>query len=784
MLKKLFYFIGKHKKTFIPLGILLLVVTLIAYDVDIAFAQDTDSSSDKSKPSFEKVVIEVASTVVKYMSMLIFIVLSFIGKLLDNSFIFKEELATMLRTIWLVVRNLTNVGFAIILLGAAFYIVIFGGGEGTVNVKSALPRFVLGLVLVNFSWLGCSIILDVSSVLTSTIFSIPQTVQTEEMKCFSMIPGEEERKPDDCYDIAYIDINPEKKDAKKGTAGSSSTSDTEKTGASTQGSSSTPPSSDGGNQGTTGSQGNSGNKKSQPGLFKEVDPRAKKGNEKPAERAIQVGDSIEVGYAKLKTQDFGASNAAMILAVNMGAIEHLTLASKNLKGKWSTLNINAIFSLFMIVMICVPLFALWIVLLARMVVLWLSMAFMPLAFLGLVIQGRITTALTEGMPDLVDQFIKNAFLPVYVAAPFSVGFLMLNAGLQMSYKTYQSYGGQTYVTINPTIAGIGDTEMILWYLAVAAIIWAGVFTALKGNAITENIVGGIQQTTQGWAKTAASSIKYAPLIPIYKPGAKEGDKKEMYSLGSLMALPGTFRREMEKRRTDKTQRLYDAAGFYRYERPEGEMVITDESIQRFKDALANNKTEIVKPFTALKQAITSNNPEDIKKELKNLYGANNESIFGSSYDKMTAADLRNLTTRIFNETGEAADKTAGETLMNRTDIDNLFEDVAGKKAKPSTPPPPKPIEGPIGATESEGNVTVNVGKTTSVISLQELNNNNTSQLTEVLEREKNNANKDDMKKIHDDILKLITDDKDKKVSGAITSAFSNKGFDFSEAEEE
>lgn len=538
----------------------VFVLTGILY---IAFAHNQVLAAEEPM-SFEKAFIEIAATLVKYISMLIWVILSYVGKLMDNNYIFKDSMVEMLRTIWLVVRNLTNVGFAIILLGAAFYIVIFGGSEGGVNIKSALPRFVLGLVLVNFSWLGCTLIIDLSSVVTSAVFSIPQSIQTQDITCLTIDPTSETQKEEPCYDVAVIEIEPDK------ALSPATSSDSNKP------------------------------------FFEDVtstekaklEAKNKSGNK--ITKVIKMGDIATIGYSELVTSDFGASNAAMIMAVNLGGIDSLARASKNISAK-SGLTLNLLFSLIIIVMVIVPLFALCIVLMARMAVLWLCMAFMPLAFLGLVVKGELTTSLTEGMPNLVDQFIKNAFLPAYVAAPFSVGFLMINAA-QKLFVTSGSLQGQVTITVSPTISGVDDTEMILWYLAVAGIIWAGVFTALKGNAITESIVGSIQSGAQGLAKGAASGLTYIPFIPLGKQSSS--GKQDMYSLKSLMAMKRNIKGHYD---TGADRRGREAAfkltGFEDLKPPEIELKINEASLNKFianaqKDPNSDQSAQFKKVTTA------------------------------------------------------------------------------------------------------------------------------------------------------------------------------------------
>ena len=79
----------------------------------------------------------------------------------------------ILHSLWFLSRNIVNAIFAFILIAGAIYMIIGAGGEGMSKIKQAAPKFVLAVILVNFSWFFPRVILDVSSVLSSVIYQIP-----------------------------------------------------------------------------------------------------------------------------------------------------------------------------------------------------------------------------------------------------------------------------------------------------------------------------------------------------------------------------------------------------------------------------------------------------------------------------------------------------------------------------------------------------------------------------------------------------------------------------------
>ena len=94
---------------------------------------------------------------------------------MDTDMILGPGMEERLKGIWIPVRDLVNIGFVLVLLVVAFYNVLgIGGGEGDLALKTALPKIVLGLVLVNFTFIGGKVILDFVNVATTAAFALPE----------------------------------------------------------------------------------------------------------------------------------------------------------------------------------------------------------------------------------------------------------------------------------------------------------------------------------------------------------------------------------------------------------------------------------------------------------------------------------------------------------------------------------------------------------------------------------------------------------------------------------
>jgi len=176
MFKKLFH----NRKRNILLLTTVLCALIIFFLPESVFAATEKSTSDK--------LLEATAQAIKlttqFVYPLIWLVTTFIGSLMDNEMIFGGGMEELLRSIWVQIRNFVNVAFVLVLIGIALYNV-FGQTEGNFVLKTVLPKFVIALVLVNFSFFIGKVIIDFSQAAATVIFSLPSQVYSKDMpvKC-------------------------------------------------------------------------------------------------------------------------------------------------------------------------------------------------------------------------------------------------------------------------------------------------------------------------------------------------------------------------------------------------------------------------------------------------------------------------------------------------------------------------------------------------------------------------------------------------------------------------
>ena len=77
-----------------------------------------------------------------------------------------------LKTIWILVSNLVYFAFAFILIWIAFMNIIWKTDEHY-ELKKALPKFIVWILIVPFSWFFVQFMLSISAILTVAVLTLP-----------------------------------------------------------------------------------------------------------------------------------------------------------------------------------------------------------------------------------------------------------------------------------------------------------------------------------------------------------------------------------------------------------------------------------------------------------------------------------------------------------------------------------------------------------------------------------------------------------------------------------
>jgi len=426
-------------------------------------------------------VISKLALVNTFMHIMLLIILQMLGYLLQADFFNDPTMMGALNNIWQLSRDIMNVIFALMLIGVSFLVIITGKTD---KAKEKVINFVVAVILVNFSWFFPRVILDIANILTATVYTIPNALGTP--TCFTL---DTSNNPVECRVITDVLIFP------------------------------TPAQAGGGGVAGTFCSG-------------------------AAPNTCTCQDNIECH----KTDTFSnalttmTSAHAMLngLAVSFARITVLNQVPTSTAGLGggATLSANQAvrvsFQIAISIMLAfaiqlavlLPLLGLAVGLFIRIIILWVTTAFMPFAFLGYVINGKLGTNIFEFETDIWKEFINAAFLPAMVAIPFVIGFIMLNTVTQIPAPP-----GMFSLTISKSIlSGVRTWWQLLWMLAAVGIIWTGAFKALSRS----KIIGQFTDKIKGFGESVFSGLAQAPLlIPLPLPGGN----KSNFNLGTLVHGP-------------------------------------------------------------------------------------------------------------------------------------------------------------------------------------------------------------------------------------------------------
>lgn len=363
-MKRIITMLTKKKRRLILVGMVAaLAVFLVPH---LAFAQEAQTT--QSAESLYQQLVQFLIVMVEFLQRLIWPVLLMIGGLLKNDLLFAAGMEEVMLSIWENIRNIVNILFVIILLGIAFYNVL-GGSSQDYHIKTILPRFVIALIAVNFSFLGVKVVLDGVNVISTAIFALPGAV--EKSLESSKTPNFEKNICEGIYG----------KDETK--------------------------------------------------YFQAIQAAEEAGQANADDKPFCKQDKTFTEHAQGFFSSFDSHNAAIVLAVNLAEINTLDLVNVN-QPSAKELFINISFSTVLYIVYAVSFVALLIILLVRLVVLWVTMVMSPLIALSFVLPESLKSSLGSGS-DLKTQFVKNAIVPIPVALTMSIGFIMLQSLKQAKF---------------------------------------------------------------------------------------------------------------------------------------------------------------------------------------------------------------------------------------------------------------------------------------------------------------------------------------------------------------
>ncbi len=424
-------FLAKISRWLLPALPVIGAFAFMAIFAEPALAAEVSDFSKWTGP-----LAVIVSGVIMIIVLFAFIFALFLGDLMDSTYIFDSGMGDTLHLIWEVMRNFVNVGFILILLVIAVMVIFGGGGErGLGLLKKVLPKFVLALILVNFTFFAARFVLTVNDVLATAIFSLPRAVSGEQQVRMPCDPNHAEGLS--CLDQIRTTM--------EGAANK--------------------------NEATS---------------------------EKIEAIVAAISKEDRWFPQTVRQLSLGKKNMSLVLLSSMIDLEHI-VHTKGVAGDGADLVIATIGTLIVAGAVGIIFFMLFLAFVVRMVVLWVAIAVSPLVALGIVLKELIPGFdMGKSGFDPVKIFVGHAFMPTMVAIPLSIGMIMIFANNAVGYdistgwiETFSNKSGDIHALLW-WVASI----VVVWFGTNKMIKEASPEFAAK---LTDGIHGGVNKFVGGTA---------------------------------------------------------------------------------------------------------------------------------------------------------------------------------------------------------------------------------------------------------------------------------------------
>jgi hypothetical protein len=250
-------------------------------------------------------------------------------------------------------------------------------------------------------------------------------------------------------------------------------------------------------------------------------------------------------WKKMDLSKYEQNNASMFMMFSVAKVQSLTEASiSKSEPSLTKVTIASIFTIVIQLVYIISFLALYVLMVARIVILWLFMAFSPLLVLFMI--GHDFGLSFGGAEEKlsISQFINWAFAPAKVGAVMTIGFLMIMAGQRIGSLSNDtgiaSSDSMTYIETNTLFSGIDNLQQFIWLIMVTVIIWMGTWSVLHGYEAVDGMLHGIKESFEGGAKLIAKAPFKVPFIPT------KGGKKSIYDYSPQEFISQKFKDVTDK----------------------------------------------------------------------------------------------------------------------------------------------------------------------------------------------------------------------------------------------
>lgn len=455
------------------------------FGLESAFAEEPVISKEDSEK-----VVKILNGFITAAAALMGMVTSFITMFLYpgwvNGTLF--GLQDYLKIMWILVSNIVYFIFAFILIAIAFMNII-GKGEWTWELKQAMPKFIIGVLIVPFSWFFVQFLLSLSAILTVWVLTLPyDSFQWNELFEKAM-ENKELAGKEICKDV-IISFNGDFSGAEGGV-------------------------------GWTTQLGEDAN---------ELDENIKcKSDGKITVKELLTGTDengdISSNAAGLQNSIFWVMSIYSYGILRIDELDTINAAQLSSVKTIADLIFKIIFDVLFIAVYLLLMIALLLALFVRGVRLWVYMMLSPIFGLLYFFWKSGEWFWDSGKAFNIKEFVALALVPVYVSAALAFGLVFILVASQWIEDTNEGSdtmkAGGFSLTILWAHGDSGDDgreeKAIIWKLVVEifgiVILWIAVMAALGASDTTKAIVEPIAAFGKSVWDLAAKAPTYAPIIP-------------------------------------------------------------------------------------------------------------------------------------------------------------------------------------------------------------------------------------------------------------------------------
>lgn len=469
---------------------------------------------------------KVLAIVLSMISHLLWPLLMFAGGLMKSDFLYTGAIDLKLSEMWIQVRNLVNIAYVLLLLAVALYNVV-GLGEtvSMLELKKALPKIILGLILVNFSYAGVKVVLDVVNVGTTFAFSIGRTDAALTQATLLKVNAAQGPICDTLGSGKLAQgIGTEAKDKAIATQCSAITKAVDKA-------------------------------KCIKGVEAVYAPKAGSAADSKAMCVPDKDGNLMMNpQVKKYLNSWNIDSSLMIIAIKFMNIQDLPkVSAAAAQGGLASLTINMLFSVVMFLIYAVSFIVLIVILFARAAVLWMIIIFSP----AIVFNATFTI---PGAGGHTSKIIKTLIAPMLIGFVLSIGFILLATMQNINYN------GQGVLASNAPTSSIDTFQDLLVAIGSIVFLWIGI-QAASSDTIADGVTKTIMDSAQSAGTWLAKApFKYAPLFQVATPHAGHHELQDMGKIG-VDLIPQMFHELSQESDTKRLQTMRSVMGIGQSARP-------------------------------------------------------------------------------------------------------------------------------------------------------------------------------------------------------------------------